>query len=160
MAYKFWNFKESNAEIEKLSARVAELEKQNAECVANAKAIEDAASTMQSDLAQAVTRAEKAEADLATAKASIASLTTEKDKAVAEAAEAKAKLANPSAIIKETASAQAAAIVAQVGHAPIAAAPGGTVLPETEMDKAKKLTGLAKVIAIEKAESAARNSKQ
>lgn len=130
MALKFWNTGQANAEIEKLEARVAELTAENSNLKQNASEIETAAQALQGDFQKAVARAEKAEGEVAAANARLSELTAAKDKAEAEAKAAAEKLANPSEIIKTTASAQAAAIVASVGHAPLATAPG--VDPQTE----------------------------
>lgn len=156
MPFKFFNIGKANAEIENLEKRVAELTSENAALKENGPEIEAAAETLRKDLAEAQGKIATAESELAAARANVATLTAEKEKLSQDLKAASDKLANPAAIIKESASAQAAAIVASVGHAPIATTP---TEPQNEVADIKKLTGLAKVIAIEKAESAARKTK-
>jgi len=123
MAFKFFNIGKANAEIDRLETQVAELTRENSTLRENAPEIEAAAETLRGDLQKAVARAEKAEGEAAAAATRLSEVTAAKDKAEAEAKTSAEKLANPSEIIKTTASAQAAAIVASVGHSPLALAP-------------------------------------
>lgn len=118
-----FNIGKANARITELEGQLSALSAENASLKENAPQIEAAAEAMRNELAQSKDKLTHAEADLSTAKQSIASVTAEKDRVTAELAEANKKLANPAAQIKESASAQAAAIVAQVGHSPLGVTP-------------------------------------
>lgn len=123
MAYKFWNITEANAEISRLETALKDAATQNEALAANAPAIEAEAKRISADLAASNEKLAKVEADHAITRQSLAAVTTERDAAQAELKAAKDKLANPGEQIKQTASAQAAAIVAQVGHAPLGVTP-------------------------------------
>ena len=138
MAFKFFNIGKANAEIEKLEARVAELTAENTSLRDNTPEIEAAAQALQGDFQKAVARAEKAEGELAAAAARLSEVTAAKEKAEAEAKASADKLANPSEIIKTTAAAQAAAIVASTGHPGVEAAPTAEATKTTPQAETKK----------------------
>jgi chromosome segregation ATPase len=120
---KFFNIVKANAEIEKLETQVTALTGEVATLKENAPQIEAAAETLRTEKAELSSKLDQAESDLATAKQTISTLTNEKADVAKQLAEANAKLANPGEVIKQTASAQAAAIVASVGQPAIAATP-------------------------------------
>jgi len=127
IVFKFFNIGKANEEIVSLESRVAQLTSENASLQQNVPQVEAAAEGIRAELTEANAKLAQSVADLATAQASIASLSKEKESAVTALA---THQANPSAEVKEMASAQAAQIVASVGVPPIAASVSAEPKPE------------------------------
>lgn len=124
--FKFWNFKESSAHIEKLEASIIEKDKEIAVLKENGPAIEAEAKRISEELSTVSEKLKHAESELAAVKQSEAKLTAEKAEADKQLAEANAKIANPPAQVKAAAAVQAAAIVAQAGHQPLGVNPSAS----------------------------------
>jgi uncharacterized phage infection (PIP) family protein YhgE len=152
MAFKFFNIGKANEEVSRLEGEVTRITSDLATANANAEAISTEAEKLKSDLTAAnakIAELNQTASDLATAKLSIQSLTHERD-------ELAAKIADPKGEIAAQAAKAALSIAAGQGvTAPVAIAPEKPKA-ETNLEAAKKLTGLAKVIALEKLETEAR----
>lgn len=152
MAMKFFQIGKANAEIDRLEGELSRVTAELANANANTETVSTEAEKIKTDLTAAqakITELTQSASDLATAKLSIESLTKENS-------ELKAKIEDPKGEIERLASAKLVELAAGQGiKAPVAIAPEKPKA-EATLEAAKKLTGLAKVIALEKLESEAR----
>jgi len=150
MAWKFLNIAKANARIDELEAQLVTANREREDISASIAAGEtEAVKIAEALTAQVSTLSaenKQLSADLVTARASIAS-------EGAEVARLKAELVEKEKEVTARATKQAVEIQAQLGQ------PGAPATPPTATSTAKPLFGLAKAIAAEKAETAARNSK-
>ena len=115
----FYNIRKANAEIERLKAELATAA-ESAKANSDGKEAFEALSKANEELDTKLTQANS---DLATAKQTLATTIAAKEKAESDLKAAQAEIAALPQKIKEAASAQAAAIVAQTGAAPISGVP-------------------------------------
>ncbi len=144
MSFKFLS-------IVKANARIAELETENSALstaiASNESEVVKSAESLNSKVTELSAANEQFVKDLATARASIAS-------EGAEVAKLKAELAAKETEVATRAAAKAVETIAQLGQPAAPSVPVTATAPA-----APKLFGIARFIAAEKAESAAKNSK-
>ena len=128
MAFKFFNIGKANAEIERLETELSSSKSESESLKSNGPEVEAAAEGLRTELATTTASLATLQNDLSEARADVARLTS-------ELSAEKEKSKNIPDQVKASASAQAAAIVAGVGHAPLSLAPtGGEVTTMTRAE--------------------------
>lgn len=153
MAFKFFNIGKANEEITRLEGEVARLTTEAQTATENANAVAAAAEQCKTDLTAAQTEITTLKANLVQKDsdlATVASVTEENKTLKATIADPKGEIANRAAELARAQGVPAPIAIAQTPN------PSGN--PD-KLAEAKKLTGLAKFVAIEKLESEARKQK-